>query len=52
MVQKFIPIPIGGFAELPTLMRRPAMATGLWIPFVESALLDDPAASVSRGFSA
>jgi len=50
MVQKFIAIPIGGFAELPTLMRRPTIATGLWIPLGESALLDDPAAERIQRF--
>src|SRR5882762_8435840 len=50
MVQKFIAIPIGGFAELPTLMRRPAIATGLWIPLGESALLDDSAAKRIQRF--
>ncbi len=50
MDQKFIAIPIGGFAELPTLMRRPAIATGLWIPLGESALLDDPAAERIQRF--
>jgi hypothetical protein len=32
-------------------MRRPAIATGLWIPLGESAPLDDRQPSVSRGFS-
>src|SRR6266576_4783759 len=50
MDQKFIAIPIGGFAELLTLMRRPAIATGLWIPLGESALLDDPAAERIQRF--
>jgi len=50
MFQKFIAIPIGGFAELPTLMRRPTIATGLWIPLGESALLDDPAAERIQRF--
>jgi hypothetical protein len=50
MVQKFMAIPIGGVAELTTLMRRPAIATGLWIPLGESALLDDPAAERIQRF--
>jgi len=50
MVQKFTPTAVGGFAELQTLIRRPAIAASLCMPLGQSSQLDNPAAERIQRF--